>query len=185
MAAQPEVIRTQIESTREDLAYDIDRLADRTSPRRIAQRRWDRFKDRVTDAKERVMGVSDDAAHRVRHTSHDTAERVRDAAGDAADTVREMPHTVARSTQGNPIAAGLIAFGAGLLTASLLPETDAERRVAHEVAERAEDLVEPLKETGRDMASDLRETVSQAASEVKDTATEAASTTAHRVREST
>ena len=33
---QPEVIRSQIEGTRDELAYDIDRLADRTSPRRIA-----------------------------------------------------------------------------------------------------------------------------------------------------
>jgi hypothetical protein len=32
-----------------------------------------------------------------------------------------------RQTQGNPIAAGLIAFGAGMLVASLLPATDLEK----------------------------------------------------------
>jgi gas vesicle protein len=183
MAAQPEMIRTQIESTREELAYDIDRLADRTSPRRIARRRWDSVRDRVTDLKDRVMGVSDDAAHRMRHASHDTADRVRDAAEDAAAGVRHAPEAVARGTQGNPIAAGLIAFGAGLLVASLLPETEAERRLAHEVAERAEDLAEPLRETGRQVASDLGESVTQAAHEVRDTAAEAVSTTAQRARD--
>jgi len=172
MATQPEVIRSQIEGTREDLAYDIDRLADRTSPRRIAQRRWDSMRSRVGTVRDRVMGVS-----------HEAAGKVRDVSEDAASTVREAPEAVARTTQGNPIAAGLIAFGAGLLAASLLPETEAERRVAREVSQRAEELAEPLMETGRQLASDVGESVSQAATEVKETATDAASTTAQRARE--
>jgi len=172
MAAQPEVIRTQIESTREDLAYDIDRLADRTNPRRVIRRRWDSLRARAGDVRDRVMGVSEDAV-----------EGVREKADDATSAVRGAPEAVVRRTQGNPIAAGLIAFGAGLLTASLLPETEAERRLAHEVAERAEDLAEPLKESGRQIASDVGGTVNQAATEVKDTAAEATSTTAHRARQ--
>jgi hypothetical protein len=112
MATQPEVIRTQIASTREDLAHDIDRLADRTSPRRIVRRRWDSMR-------ERVMG----------------------APREVTTTVREAPEAVARTTQGNPVAAGLIAFGAGLLAASLLPETDAE--AASTTAQRARESRPP------------------------------------------
>jgi hypothetical protein len=172
MAAQPEVIRTEIESTRADLAHDLDRLADRTSPRRIVRRRWDSVRDRVGGVKDRVMGVSQDTADRMRHMTDE-----------AASGVREAPEAVARTTQGNPIAAGLIAFGAGLLAASLLPETQAERRMAREVSERAEELAEPLKEVGRQVASDVSESVGRAADQVKETATEAASTTAQRARE--
>jgi hypothetical protein len=172
MAAQPEVIRSQIESTREELAHDLDRLADRTSPRRIAQRRWDSVKDRMGSMRERVMGVP-----------HEPVERIRDVSEQAMSTVREAPEAVARTTKGNPLAAGLIAFGAGLLVASLLPETEAERRLAHEVSERVDALAEPLMETGRQVASDVGESISHAAGEVKETAAEAASTTAQRARE--
>jgi len=163
MAAQPEVIRSEIERSREDLAYDIDRLADRTSPRRIARRRWESMRSRLDDVRDRVMGVS-----------HDAGERV----GDTAADVREAPERVARAAQGTPVAAGLIAFGAGLLAASLLPETDAERRMAREVTERARDLAEPLQETGRQIASDMGESVKEAAAEVKETATQAVRETA-------
>jgi hypothetical protein len=174
MAAQPEVIRSQIESTREELAYDVDRLADRTNPRRVVRRRWDSLKSRAADVRDRVMGVSEDAV-----------DRVRDTSGEATSAIREAPEAVVRQTQGNPVAAGLIAFGAGLLAASLLPETEAERRVAHEVAKRADELAAPLMESGRQIASEVGETVKDAASEVKDTAAEAASTTANRARDAT
>ena len=176
MAAEPEVIRTQIENTREELAYDIDRLADRTNPKRIAQRRWDSVRSRIGDARDRVMGVSHDTVDRVRDTTQETVS-------DVSSSVREAPEALARKTQGNPIAVGLIAFGAGLLAASLLPETDAERRMGREIGERAGDLVEPLKETGRQMAADVGESVKEASSEVKETAKEAAATTAQRAKE--
>jgi hypothetical protein len=163
MAAQPEVIRSEIERSREELAYDIDRLADRTSPRRIARRRWNSVRDRLGDARDRVMGVS-----------HEARERVEETAGE----VREAPERLARATQGSPVAAGLIAFGTGLLVASLLPETDAERRLAHEVVDRAQGLAEPLQEEGRQLASDMGDSVRDAASEVKETAAQAVRETA-------
>lgn len=172
MATQAERIRTEIDATREELAHDIDRLADRTSPSRIAHRRWDAVKSKVGNVKDRVMGVSEDAA-----------SEVSGRASDLADNVREAPDMVARQTRGNPVAAGLIAFGAGLLAASLLPETDAERRIGRTVGEHADELLEPLKETGRQIASEVGETVKDASREVGETAKEAASNTSARARE--
>jgi len=40
MAEEPDQIRDDIELTRTRLAHDVDRLADKTSPTRVAQRRW-------------------------------------------------------------------------------------------------------------------------------------------------
>ncbi|WIX84268.1 hypothetical protein QRX50_19710 [Amycolatopsis carbonis] len=54
---------------------------------------------------------------------------MRSAAASAAETLGETPKPVRRGTEGNPLAAGLIAFGAGWLVASLLPGTEREREV--------------------------------------------------------
>ena len=42
-----------------------------------------------------------------------------------------------RQTQGNPLAAGLIAFGVGWLVSSLLPDSQKERELAHQLKDRA------------------------------------------------
>ena len=91
---------------------------------------------------------------------------------------------VVRQARGNPIAAGLIAFGVGLLAASLLPETETEKRAGAAVAEKSEGLVEQAKEAGKEMAQELKGTAQEAAQSVKDTAREAASNTADQAKES-
>ena len=58
-------------------------------------------------------------------TVSDKASQVGDKAGekahDVADSVRGAPQAVAQQTQGNPLAAGIIAFGVGMLAATLIP----------------------------------------------------------------
>jgi len=46
-STDPEQIRREIEATRAELAHDVDRLADRTSPKRVARRGLDRLGSRV------------------------------------------------------------------------------------------------------------------------------------------
>jgi len=91
---------------------------------------------------------------------------------------------VARQTSGNPLAAGIIAFGVGLLAASLLPETDAEKRAGSAVAEHTGDLTDKAKQTARDLAGDLGEQARDAAQSVQQTARDAAGTTAQQAKES-
>ena len=97
------------------------------------------------------------------------------------ETARELPgqarDQVRTQTQGNPLAAGLIAFGGGLLTAYLFPTSRVERQAAGQVREAAEPAVRDLKETGRAVAEDLKDTAAQAADEVK----QAASSSAQRI----
>jgi len=158
MATEPDQLRADIERTRSELAGDVDRLADRTSPKRIVERRWGRMKDSATSVRHRVMGASEDAM----------------------GSVREAPQAVARTASGNPLAAGLVAFGAGLLAATLIPETDAERRAGRELSEHTGQL----QEMGRDLASGVQDTVREAAGEVKETAKDAAAHTMETARQS-
>lgn len=174
MAPQrPEEIRAEIQDTRGDLAADVDRLADHTSPKRIAERRLDRVRSTLRRAGDRVMGSSQEAGRSVTETIGTAADRVQGTAHDLADKAGQAPAAVTRQAQGNPIAVGLIAFGAGLLAASLFPQTKPERRMGEQLAEQGEAVIEPLKETGRQLTEDLRGTVQEAAGEVKETATQA------------
>jgi len=184
MAEEPDRLRQDIEQTRASLTRDVDRLADKTSPRRVAQRRW-------TAVKERVMGSSDQA----RQTAGDTMSTAREKAAqagnaaeekahEAADAVRSAPRTVARQTGGNPLAAGIIAFGAGLLAATLIPVTDAERRAGQQIRDDSGELTERVKEVASDLGSDLESGAREAAQQVKQTAQDAAQTTREQARSS-
>jgi hypothetical protein len=182
MGSRPEELRSEIEQTREELAYDVDRLADHTVPSRVVGRKVAGVKERARSVADRVMG--DRPGDRARETATVAGEKVQETAHDVAGSVRETPDAVARKTRGNPLAAGVIAFGVGLLVASLLPETEAEKRAGAAVADQSEGLVDRARETAREMAGDLGDTAKDAAGSVKDTAREAAGNTAQQAKES-
>lgn len=209
-STDPDDIRREIEATRAELAQDVDRLADRTSPTRVARRGIDKIGDKVSSIKETVMGASSSTGGSVKATAQRTGDRVQATASDAADslkgaassatdsvrgaassatdTLRQSPEMVKARTRGNPLAVGLIAFGAGLLVATLLPETDAERQAGRKLADRGGDLVdeyrEPVMDAVNQVKQDATESAKQSAAEVKDTAQQAAQTTAQSAKES-
>jgi hypothetical protein len=188
MAEEPDRLRQDIELTRASLTRDVDQLAEKTSPRRVAQRRW-------TSVKEKVMGSSDQARHAAGDTvstvqdkasqagdvvsskAHDAADAVGAKAHDAADAVRSAPQAVTRQAQGNPIAAGIIAFGVGMLAATLIPVSDAEQRAGQQLRDNSGELVDRVKDAASEVGSDLKDRASDAANQVKETAQDAAQTT--------
>ncbi len=171
MAEEPDRLRHDIERTRASLTQDVDLLAEKTSPRRAAKRRW-------TAVKEKVMGTTEQARHiTVRDTTSSAVDTAGEKAHDAADAVRNAPRQVAAQTQGNPLAAGLIAFGVGLLAATVIPVSDAERRAGQELKDRSGDLTDRVKDVAGEMKDDLSGSVQHAAEQVKDTAQDAAQTT--------
>lgn len=163
MGKEPEVIEHDIENSREDLSRNLDALADRVSPSRVVGRQVDSVKGRLSGAKDTVMGK---------------ASSVSDATGSAAGSVSDAAGSVSKRAEGNPLAAGLIAFGAGWLVSSLIPPSDAEAKLAGQAIDTAKEHGQPLvdhaKSVGQEVAGDLKEKATQAASEVKDTATESA-----------
>jgi hypothetical protein len=168
----PEAIRRDIEQTRQSLSQDVDVLNEKVNPRYAVQRRKEAARSSLSRARDRVMGSmpsmgsGNSGSAGNGYGSGGTVQAMGDRASSAPDMARSQ-------AQGNPLAAGLIAFGAGWLVSSLLPATQAEQQAARAVQERASDLAEPAKEMAKDAASQLQGSAQQAAESVRSTAQDA------------
>ncbi|GAA4346398.1 DUF3618 domain-containing protein [Angustibacter luteus] len=165
----PDQIRAEIERTRAGLSANVDRLTDEVSPKNVARRQVEKVTGRASSIKDTVMGSASSAGDSVGSLGSTVGSAVGGAASDAPTAVRSR-------TRGNPLAAGLIAFGVGALVASLLPATDVEAQVAAAAKEKVEPLTDEITSVAKDSAQHLKEPAQQAAQSVKDTATEAAQT---------
>ena len=173
MSENPDVIRADIEATRARLGTNVDAVADKVTPSHIVQRQTDRVKENVKDAvfgaKEKVMGAADHTAGNVHSAAGTTEAHLSDAGG----AIGDAPAQVRTKTQGNPLAAGLIAFGAGLLVSSLIPASTKEREAADALKTAAEPLTTELTEAAKHVAEGLREPAQEAMENVKATAADA------------
>jgi hypothetical protein len=202
MSTDPDQIRSEIDQTQRDLSADVDALTEKLSPPRIVERRVQRTREAMTNVKDKIMGSTSDAyqtagsvtsgagdsvsarASSARDTAADAASSARgtaaDAASSAADTVRSTPDAIRRRTTGNPLAAGLVAFGAGWLLSSLLPASQPEQQVATQVkdfaTEQGRPVAQQLSQAGQEAAQELKESAQQRAESVKQTAADATST---------
>jgi hypothetical protein len=189
--SDPDVIRRQIEDTRRELSYDVDALNEKVNPARVVDRRVTAAKGRITNLKEKVMGSAQDttssahgiasnAAGSVQGAASSAAGTVQDAASSAAEAVQNAPDAVVRQTQGNPMAAGLIAFGVGWLVSSLLPASEKEKQLAQQaesaVREHKDALLEPAKQAAQEIGEQLKPAAQEAVESVKSTAQDAAAT---------
>jgi gas vesicle protein len=163
MTQNPDALRADIEQTRRRLSTNVDAVADKVTPSHIVNRRVDRIKTAV-------FGARDDMQDRAGHVAH----QAQDAVSGVVSDIGDAPQVITRKAQGNPIAAGLIAFGAGLLVSALIPPSDTEREAAQAVKEAAQPLTEELGHAAQEMAEHLKEPAQDAVQNVKDSATEAA-----------
>lgn len=190
----PEVLRRQIEQTRANLSRDVDALGEAASPGNIARRQTEKVTDTVRGAghslKEKIMGSDDPYGEpgltgrasdtvsglgsRASGAAGDVGSRVGDLAGSAKDTVASAPSAVTRQARGNPLAAGLIALGAGWLLGSLLPGSEKERELAVTAKERVNDsgLVDEVKSVAQEVVEQVKPQAQEAAEQVKASATQ-------------
>ncbi len=173
-SSDPDEIRAEIEQTRARLSDDVDRLGESASPKNVARRQVDRAKqtagsvrDSITDA---VMGTSDNA----RDALSGGQGALGDRAASAKATVSNVPDSTRSKTRGNPLAAGLIAFGAGLLIAGLIPSSQTEQDAIGQLQKKAEPLKEQASQAVSELASGLKEPAQHAVESVKETTTQAA-----------
>ena len=205
----PEQLRREIERTQAALSQDVDALTEKVTPGKIVERRVDRARDAATRLKEKVMGSDPYSGHSsgggVRQAASHAADRVsgtassatasvqdaassaassvQDAAATAADAVQQAPQAIRRQTRGNPLAAGLIAFGAGWLVSSLLPATRREQELADQAKQVAQEKVAPVaQQVAGEVRENLREPAQQAVDSVKATAQDAKDTVADEGR---
>ena len=154
MTTDPDQIRSEIDQTQRELSADVNALTDKLSPPRMVERRVRRTRMAMTNMKGKIMGSTSDAYQTAGSASSSMGETVsskasaaRDTAAStassAADAARSAPDMVRRRTEGNPLAAGLIAFGAGWLLSSLLPASTPEQQVATQVKDFATEQGRP------------------------------------------
>jgi hypothetical protein len=144
MAASSEQLTSDIRATRERMDTTLDEARDHLDPHRAWERREPRLRSKLQDMTNTVMGVADDTAHR---------------AGGGATAVKDR---FAQGTEGNPLAAGLVAFGAGLLAGSLLPSSRMEQHAVAEVQQRVE---EPARQAVTESAREIRDRVGEEANQ--------------------
>jgi len=181
MGQTAEELRGQLVYQRAEISRDLDAIGDRVSPHRMMERRQAAVRRRFGDIKERVMG-----------STESSIDVVRDAGASAAtaltDSASSVVHGTRNAAEGNPLAMGLIAFGAGLVAATVFPATRTERDIAEraqpalekaasEAGPAARHVVEELKPAAQEAVADLRDSAMEAASSVKQQAADAASET--------
>ncbi|MCW2802301.1 MAG: uncharacterized protein JWN06_518 [Propionibacteriaceae bacterium] len=199
MSDNPDEIRADIERTRAALSNDVNELVDEANPKNIAKRKVNRVKEATVGVKDKIMGTASDVGHSAQSTVGDKASSAQSAVSGAAssaqsavsgaassaqsavtgaassvsDAVSNAPQQLKRRTEGNPLAAGLIAFGAGLLISSLLPASTKEQEAVEGIKENIEPVKEQVTGIAREAAQSLQEPLQEAAQSVKETAQEA------------
>jgi hypothetical protein len=98
--------------------------------------------------------------------------------------LKTSPEVVRRQTEGNPLMAGAIAFGVGLLTASVFKPSDIEKQAAGQLMEKAEPLTQGLREMGQETMEHLKQPALSAIEEVKETASDGAQAVAETAKHS-
>ena len=130
--------------------------------------------DRVT----RAAPVAGGATPFVAYLYDAQGNRVRKASGAGAATASTTYYV--RDAQGNPLAAGLVAFGAGMLISALVPASEKEARVAQQAVDAAKEhgqpLVDEAKSVGQQVGQDLKESAQASAQQVKASAQDSVET---------
>ena len=155
MSNSADEIRSDIERTRQDLGMDVDALADKVTPSKIVDRQMGKVRGALGSVRERVMGAADDAS-----------SSMSDAGAHAGD----VKDRVVAKAEGNPLAVGLIAFGAGLVLASLFPASSKEKEIASTVKDQAQPLIDEATDVAKEVGEHLKEPLAASVDSVTSTA---------------
>lgn len=193
--SNPDQLAADTRRTQDALRTNVSQLTEQVNPDRFVGTRREKLGQGLSAVKDRVMGVATTAASTAADAAHDAADTATQSARSAAGSVQDAAHNadasardgagsgaVAERTQGNPVAAGLIAFGAGWLLSSLLPASTAEQAAAEQLGEHADGLIDPVKKSVAEAADTLAEPARDAARSVQQTAAEAANRTTEHAR---
>lgn len=172
----PEELRSEIEQTRANLSQNVNALGEAVTPGAIARRQVDKVKGAGVGVKDKIMGSAEDARSSVSGSVSGLGDSAGNVAGAAGNMAGSAQQTARRKAQGNPLAAGLIALGAGWLVGSLLPASEKERQAAGTVKEKAQPLVSEAQSVAKEAAQNLQQPAQEAVENVKATAQDASQT---------
>ena len=185
--ADPEVIRADIERTRSELSRDVNALGESVTPGNMARKGADKVRGRAVGLKDQIMGSASDATSTVMDSASDAGHATSQSASSMASSVGDATHgaasTVKRQARGNPLAAGLVALGAGWLLGSLLPASSKETQLAESVKDRVAPVLDEAQSTVKQMAQESAENLKQPAQEAVQTVKEHAQESAQTVKQ--
>lgn len=177
----PDEIRAEIDRVRAELSDDVDTLTETANPKNIAKRQANKVSEAARSVKEKIMGTTDS----FRGDGADARQSLSELGDSVGEAVSSAPSEVRRHTRGNPLAAGLVAFGLGLLVSSLLPPSRAEREAVSNLQGNLDRLKDQASDTVKEMADNLREPAQGAAESVKTTFEKGAQDVGREGREAT
>lgn len=170
MSQNPDEIRAEIDRTRNDLSRNVDALGEAVQPGNVARRQVDKVTGKAADLKDKVMGTVPSAPS----FGSSDGPGVTDRVSNLGDQAQQAGVAAKQKAEGNPLAVGLIALGAGWLAGSLLPASNRERAAVREGLDRAQPMMEDAKsavqEKAQEVAGNLQEPAQQAFAQVKETA---------------
>lgn len=176
MGESTEQLSMDIAHTRARLSADVDELGDKVSPSQAMHRRTRAVRNRFGRLKDHVMGTTQDVGSSLGNSAQQAGDSVGQTASSAA-------HGIERRTEGSPLVAGLVAFGAGMLLSAAFPATEAEQRIARQGVEAAKEHGQPVmdevKSAASDIGQDLKESAREGAEEVKSAAQSSAENVRH------
>jgi len=172
MGQDPEVIRREIEETRERMGETVEALGYKAD---VPSRTKEAVTGKVTSVKERITG----AAGSVNEATPSTGD-VKQAARKSAGVAQE-----------NPLGLAIGSIAIGFLAGMLIPSTQVENEKLGPVADQVKDqaqataseALEHGKQVAQEVASTAQESVQQVTQDVKDTAQQAAQEHGEQVKE--
>jgi hypothetical protein len=180
-------LKKTAEADRIRMATTLEAIGDRLSPERVLERRKAAFGQRFRRMREAVMG-SPTYVEPMARAARDQAAAAASSAADAARTVavkvQDAPETVSNTTAGNPLAAGLIALGAGLLLATAFPTTQTEQHLLDGAQPQIDRVREELRDAGQQLSHDVRDEAKRAVEQTTSSGKEAASAVSDEARSS-
>ena len=201
MGEEADQLRDQIEARRERMGGTVDAIEDRVTPGRVIERQQARVGQRWQSLRERVMGSSEpeyystaasysydeqsgsdqsaadqakQKANALADSAQSTAQDLKAGASDALSTAKDAPQIARQKTEGNPLAAGAIAFGLGALFGSLSPASQIEKDAVARIEPQIKDTADQLRERATDVASNVQSEAQGKVEDLKSSAQESA-----------
>jgi len=159
MGEDPQVIRQEIEQTRERLGDTVEALGDKADVKGRAANRMRDIRDKVSDAGSKVTG-----------TVSGTGQQINEATPGTQD-VRQGAQRAVGIAQENPLGLALGGLAVGVLAGMLLPSTRVEQ-------EKIGPMGDQIREAGQEAIQRGAHVATEAASSAVEAASDAAKTTA-------
>jgi hypothetical protein len=148
VAQRADELEADIVHTREDMSTALDLVGDQMSPKQVVKGSTRRLTKWFESARDGIMGT------------------VSDVEGRVAEQGRQVSGALASQNEGNPLAAGIIAFGVGLLVGSVLRPTKVEQQGLSAIADKADPAIGEAMQAAAELGHEVQRSTVQAASQV-------------------